>query len=275
METINNWGELVYNSLNQILVKISGAIPSIVGAFFVLLLGWLLSKILIYVLKRTMSVLQIDKVSKKVNSIELFGENTLKIDLKKIIIGALKFSLLLIILVITFDILNWQSVSNEIANLLRYLPKLFSALALFLVGLYLAKFIKSIIQNLFSSFDIMGSKVIASIVFYLIIVLVTITSLNQAGIDTSIITNNLALVLGSFLLSFSISFGFGSKDVIQKLLYAFYSKRNFEIGQNIEIDDIVGEIIDIDNICISIQTKDEIIIVPITEIVENRVKIKK
>ena len=42
--------------------------------------------------------------------------------------------------------MSWEIVSKEIGNLLRYLPRLFSALALFMVGIYIAKFVKNAIS---------------------------------------------------------------------------------------------------------------------------------
>ena len=109
---------------------------------------------------------------------------------------------------------------------------------------------------------------------YLIAIIITITALNQAGIDTTIITNNLTLVLGSFLLAFAIAFGFGSKDVIQSLLFSFYSKRNFEIGQHIKVDDIKGQIESIDNICITLKTVKGKVVIPIKELVDKKVEIE-
>ena len=64
----------------------------------------------------------------------------------------------------------------------------------------------------------------------------------------------------------------GSREVIKSLLFTFYSKRNFEVGQTITIDDIKGEIVSIDNICISVKKADgDIVVIPIKEIVGTRV----
>ena len=115
---------------------------------------------------------------------------------------------------------------------------------------------------------------ISTLVFYVIIITITITALNQAGINTEIITNNLTIILGAFLLTISIGFGFGSREVIKSLLFSYYTKKNFEIGQTISIDDMTGEIVSIDNICISVKIKNDVVVIPIKELVDNRV-IKK
>jgi hypothetical protein len=50
---------------------------------------------------------------------------------------------------------------------------------------------------------------ISSVAFYGIAILVTITALNQAGVDTTIVTNNVTIILGAFLdIRFGIWLGF-------------------------------------------------------------------
>ena len=140
-----------------------------------------------------------------------------------------------------------------------------------MVGLYIANFIKKAIRGLFESFDLAGDRAISNLVFYVIIITITITALNQAGIDTDIITNNLTIILGAILLTVAIGFGFGSREVIKSLLFSFYSKKNFEVGQIISLDDITGKIVSIDNICVSIKVDEDVIVIPIKELVDTRV----
>jgi small-conductance mechanosensitive channel len=119
--------------------------------------------------------------------------------------------------------MNWEVVSKEIGNLLRYLPRLFSAIALFMIGIYIARFVKNAIKGFYESFDLSGSKIISTLVFYIIAVIVTITAMNQAGIDTTVVTNNVTIILGAFLLAVAIGFGLGSREVIRDLLRTFYT----------------------------------------------------
>ena len=71
------------------------------------------------------------------------------IDFSKIILTFVKVLLILIAFILAFDVLELQTISSEISNLLRYLPKLLGALVLFTLGLYIANFIKKAkIQNL-------------------------------------------------------------------------------------------------------------------------------
>ncbi|MBP0902322.1 hypothetical protein ACFSKN_01735 [Mariniflexile gromovii] len=271
METVTGIKELMAESLNQMAINVATVGPKLLFAILVLIVGWILVKVIAYALKRTLNFAKVDKLTEVINDKKLFGKTDLKFNVTNVIVAFIKWILYLVVLIIASDVMDWKIVSVEIGNLLRYLPRLFSAIALFMVGLYIASFIKNAIQGLFESFDLVGNRAISSLVFYVIIVTITITALNQAGIDTDIITNNLTIILGAFLLTIAIGFGFGSKEVIKSLLFSFYSKRNFEVGQIISVDNITGEIVSIDNIYMNVKVGEDIIVIPISDLIDKRV----
>lgn len=275
METINNWKEIGLNSFNKLGLGIADSIGNIVGALLILLLGWITIKIVTYLLKRILKFAKVDRLTDLINEKDLFGKTDLKFNVSGIIIAFVKWILLLVFLIAATDVLQWEVVSNEIGNLMRYLPKLFSGIALFMIGLYVANFVRKAIKGLFESFDLSGAKIISSVVFYIIAMLITVTALNQAGIQTEIITNNLTIILGAFLASVALAFGLGSKEVVGNLMKSFYTRRNFEVGQKIHFKDIDGTIESIDNITMTLKTTKGKLILPIKDVVENQIEIEE
>jgi len=182
--------------------------------------------------------------------------------------------MILLIIVIGSDIFGLSVVSNQIGRIIDYLPQFFSAVLILAGGFYLANYIKSIIRGLLKSIDLNGATIISNIIFYVILIFTIITSLNQAGVNTDLITNNLSLILGSIFLTLAIAFGLGSKDIIYRLLLSFYTNRNFEIGQKVIIEENVkGVIIAINNICMTIQTENEKVVYPIKVITNKKIRI--
>ena len=274
METITSWKDLTLNSFNEIGNSIMKALPNILGALIILIVGWLITKLVVFVLKRVLGFIKVDKLTNTINEKNIFGKTDLKFNISKVVVGFVKWIMYLVFLIVAADIMNWTIVSEEIGNLLRYLPKLFSAIALFMVGMYIANFVKSAIKGLFDSFDLNGSKIISTLVFYIIAIIITITALNQAGIDTKIITNNLTIILGAFLAAIALAFGLGSREIIGDLLRTFYTRKNFEIGDKVKIKGLEGTVASIDNICMTIVTPTGKVVLPIKEVVENQVEIK-
>ena len=172
------------------------------------------------------------------------------------------------------EMFGLDGVSGGIRSFFAYLPRLLTALGIFVGGAYLGTVVKKAIQSMFKSFEITGGNVVGNIAFYLIVVFLSITALDQAGVDTSVIKSNLTLLIGSVLLAFTLAFGLGAKDTITRLLFGYYSRKNIAIGSKIKVNDIEGVVTAIDNICFTVVTADEKIILPIKEVVNTIVIIK-
>ncbi|PHQ61399.1 MAG: hypothetical protein COC08_04945 [Maribacter sp.] len=274
METITKWKNLTLDSFSSMGEDIGSGLTNILGAMIVLIIGWLITKLVLIILRKVLRIVKVDKLTEKINEMNFFGKSDVKFKVSAIILSFVKWIMFLIFLIVAADIMNWSIISSEIGNLLRYLPKLFSAIALFMIGLYIASFVKKTILGVFESFELSGSKIISTIVFYVIIVFVSITALNQAGIDTTIITNNVTIILGSFLLAISIGFGLGSKEIIGDLLKTFYARKNYAIGDKIKLNGVEGIIESIDNISVTLMTEKGKTIIPIDEVVSNKVEIE-
>ncbi len=274
METINEWKNLTFDSLAAMGRDVALALPKIIGALIILLIGWLVTKIVLFVLGKVLKLAKMDALSDKINEMDLFGKGDFKIDIIKVILGFVKWLLLLVFLIVAADILSWEIISTEIGNLLRYLPRLFSALALMMIGLYIGNFIKTTVKKLFDSLEFGGSNLVSNLLFYIIVIFISITALNQAGIDTTIITNNITLILGSFLLAFAIGLGLGSRDIITDLLRSFYTRRTYAVGDKVVIGKNEGTIEAIENNTLTLITKTGKFVIPIKDVVSKKVEVK-
>jgi hypothetical protein len=136
-----------------------------------------------------------------------------------------------------------------------------------------AAYLKNGLRSILKAMDVNGSKLMSQLLFVMLAIMVSIITLNHIGLETDIITNNLFLIIGSILASFTIAFGLGSRDIIFRLLLGYYSKRNFRIGQNILIDGNKGIIESIDNITFVVIFEDKKVVYPIKYISNRSIEI--
>ena len=274
MEKISKWTQIMSDSLSAISTEFGNIVPNILGAIAILIIGWLFTKLVVGILRKALKLAKADKLDDKINEIELFGDKKLNFNIIKIITKFVKWLMYIIIIIMVSDVLGLTIISEEISNILRYLPKLFTALVIFTLGLLLANAVKNAIKSFFESMELSGSKIISQIVFMLLLVFISITALNQAGVDTDIITSNVTMILAAFLLAFALAFGFGAQKVVGDLLRTFYARKTYEVGQKIEFNNIKGEVEAIDNISIVVKTEEGKLVVPIKDLVESQVKIQ-
>lgn len=265
---------LNFEILNNLYSDFVDVLPIILGTIFYIVISWLLLKFILFIVKKSLKFTKIDSLFENANDKNpLFG-SSIKIKPTKIILTFIKWFLILILIIVGSDILGLTIVSNEVGKLVEYLPKIFSAVLIFFVGIYGAILLRKTIQSGLKAFDMNGSKAISMIVFYLVFVVVSVMALNQAGVDTEIITKNFFLIIGAFLAAFAIAFGLGSREVIFRLLLGFYSRKNFAIGKRIRFDDVEGVVLSINNISMIIKSDDnKKIVVPIKLIVNKKIEI--
>ena len=273
MEKFNAWKEISINSFNNLFEVITELLPNIIGAIFILFIGWLANKVIAFFLKKVLKLIKIDALSDRINQKGVLGKGIKNLDISKIILLFIKCTLFLITITLAFEILELQTISSVIGNLLLYLPKLFGAIVLFVLGLYIANFIKSSLNKVFESFDVMGGNIIGNFVFYIIVTIVTVAAINQAGVNTSIISNNLTVILFIVLTSIGLSLALGSKDVISQLMKAFYVRKKYNIGQKIKVKNHTGYIESIDGISLTLNMEPNKIVFPISEIVTNDIEV--
>jgi len=251
-----------------------GFVPKALLAIAFFIVAFVVVKIVNFVLSKLLKVTNIDSLTTKLNEAELFGKSNFTVHPSKILLKFVKFLLIMVFVIIGAEKLGLHMITEGIGSFIAYLPVLITALLIFVAGVYLGSVVKGAIKNTFRSLEISGSNLVSNIAFYAIVVIVTITALNQAGIDTSLITSNLTMIVGAMLAAFTIAFGLGSRDVILRLLFGFYTRKNIGIGQAVEIGDVKGIVTAIDNITLTVKTDEGIIMLPIKDVVDVKVTLK-
>ncbi|GAA3629100.1 mechanosensitive ion channel family protein [Flavivirga jejuensis] len=274
MEKATELKDKVMESIAAMWPEVAKILLNLVIVLIVLFIGWLVTKLVVKIIKKALKLAKADKLDDKLNDIEIIEGKKLKFETIKIISNFVKWVMYIMLIIIVSDIMNLTMISEQISNLLGYLPQLFAALVIFTIGLILANTIKKGLKSFFESMDLSGAKVISQVVFFIILIFVSITALNQAGVNTEIITSNLTMILAAFLLAFVLAFGFGAQKVVGDVLKAFYIRKTYEIGQVIEFNNIKGEVETIDSISLTLKTEEGKLVVPIKDIVESQVKIK-
>ena len=274
MQKVTEYKDIIMESIATIWFEITKIFPSVIGALIILIIGWLITKIVIKILKKGLKLIKANKLDDILNDIEIVEGRQLNFNTIKIVTTFVKWVIYVMLIIMVSDILNLTMISEQISNLLGYLPQLFSAFVIFTIGLILANAIKKAIKSFFDSMDMSGGKIISQVVFFIILTFISITALNQAGIDTEIITSNITMILAAFLLAFSLAFGFGAQRVVGDLLKTFYARKTYEVGQKIEFNGMEGEIETINSISVTLKTSKGKFVIPIKDIVESQIKIQ-
>ncbi|MEM5566890.1 hypothetical protein WNY78_17340 [Psychroserpens sp. AS72] len=273
MDKLTDYKDAAMGSLSSMWPEVISMATNVAIAIVILVLGWLVAKIVTRIIKKALKLAKVNKLDDKINEIEIVEGKQINFDTIKIVTKFVKLIIYIMIVIIISDVLGLDMLSEKIGEFLSYLPKLLVALVIFMIGLLFANFVKKGLQSLFDSMDLSGGKMLSQLVFFLLLTFISITALNQAGINTEIITSNLTMILAAFLLAFSLAFGLGAKEVVGDLLKTFYTRKTFEVGKKIEFEGKVYEIDSINNISVVLKSEEGKVIIPVKDIVENHIKV--
>ena len=273
MDQVNKWKEMISNTFNGMLDAMAEIIPMLLAALLIVAVGLLLTKLIVSIVKKALRLVKADKLDDKLNEIELFEDKKLEFNIIKIIAQFIKWVCYIFLLIIVAEVLNLSIVTQEISKLLAYLPQLLTAFIILVFGLLLANALKKAVKSFFESAELSGGKLISQIIFIIILVFVSITALNQAGIDTGIITENITLLFTGLVVAFALAFGLGARNIVENLLKTYYARRTYEIGQKIKFNQIEGEIEAINSTTVTLKTNSGKIIIPIKDLSDNQIEI--
>ena len=274
MNELTNWMDILMSSFQSFGEQFMGAIPAILGALLILFIGWLFAKLISRSISKLLKVAKFNDLAEKFNISDMLRKANVNMTSSEFVGRFVYWIILLLVIISAADVLGWNSVSNEISKLIGYLPNLFIAIIFFVVGTYIAAFVRDIIKGAASSLSISTGKIISTVVYYLLFIIVALTALEQAGIDTSIITSNLLIIMGAVLAAAAISYGFASRDLLANILAGYYSRHNFTEGDVIEVDGLKGEIISSNSISVTLQLDgNEKVVIPSHRLVTEKVKL--
>lgn len=262
--------ERIAGAFSDYLSAIIRSIPGILGGLLLLLVGWGLAKLLRTLAHRIVHSTGLHAMAEKGGLGRLFGRLG---GLAVIISGLVFWVVQLFFILASATVMDMNLITEAIHRFFVYLPVLLTASGIFVFGIWVGDKVQHLATGLGSSMGLVGSKVIGRMFFFIIVLFMSITALNMAGVDTTLITSNILLLLGGILIAFSVSYGFASRDILANILSSYYGRERFHAGQRVRIGEDEGVIERIDSISVLLRTSDRLVRLPTRTLIDQRIEI--
>ncbi len=152
-------------------------------------------------------------------------------------------------------VIGFSTAAEILESILGYVPRLFIAVTIVIIAVVVAKLIK---QFIIAWIDVSGfdySESIGNIFEAIFIIFAVIMAMDQLGINTSIITSNISIILAGIVFAISLSFGLGATTVVKNIISSYYIRQQYNIGDKVEIGKVKGEIVNVTNIAVIVGTR--------------------
>lgn len=209
---------LISEPLEGFLERFIQFLPNLISAIFLLLIGlfagWLTKRVLV----RLFRILKTDEFSEKhgINNILLKGG--IKEGLSSIIGRFAGWLVFFIFVIISLSSLNVPAIERLLERFFLYLPNLFVAVVILLMGYLLSNFFGRAALIASVNAGLKASGLIGRFVKLTIFLLAATMALEQLGIGRETIIIAFAIVFGGIVLALSIAFGLGGRDIAKDYL---------------------------------------------------------
>jgi Conserved TM helix len=227
MNSLYNLWDLFVDALRVFAEKFMGTIPSILGVVIVLLIAWLLARLVSGGFERLLRTVKFDALAERLQLTHFLSQMGVTMSPSALIGRFIYWIFVLLVIASAAETLNWTVISELIQKFLSYVPKLVTGVVVFIAGSYLASLARDFIRTATGSLGISTGRILSSVLYYLLFIMVVLTALEQASIDTRILSTNLLMIIGAIMLAASISYGFASRDVLANILAGFFNSADF------------------------------------------------
>lgn len=233
-------------------------IPNIVLSVFVLILGYLIGRVLKFLVSRFIAYLHRLLTQRFSGSIRYIN-----LERSADFIGKIFFWFVLICtFVLISDILGFHLITTWLESILQYSPNLLAAILIVVIAVIGGRTVGDILSSLGDKAGLNYGKTLGRVAQYLILVTAIIIAIDQIGIEVAILINIINIGLAALLFGSALAFGLGARTAVSNILSTFYVRKMFKVGDKIKIDDIEGRITKIDDNSVVIDTQAGQAIIP-------------
>jgi len=193
--------------------KVVNAVPGLIAAIIVLLVGYILGRIIGYVARKIIEKAKVMKFLKQKVSIQKVLGN---MDVPHVTEAIIKWYVFVLFLPAAAELVKIMSLQKFLFELALWIPNLIAAIVIAFAGIIIGVYVAEIVRKTKAR----GAEAVAQVANGLIVLLTLITALDQVGVKTDIIKQSFAIILIGIMLAFGLAFGLGGQrdaaEIIKK-----------------------------------------------------------
>ena len=212
---MTNIGETLVASINVGLITLAGFVPKFVLGLIILLVGIIIASILKQVVLELSKALKIEAFLKKYGVPEAKDEFSWSGILAEIV----RWFVIIVFLLPTAEIWGLPRVDVVLSQVLLYLPNVFVAVIIILVGFVVARLAHDVILASTKGLSTETARTVASISRWAISIFVILAALSQLGVASDLIRILFTGFVAMLAIAGGIAFGLGgqssAKDIVE------------------------------------------------------------
>ena len=233
---LDPWSQSLLGAMSALWAPIAAFIPRLFGALLVVAVGFLVAKLLDTLLSKLLAKVGLDRLVAGTGVTKLLGRVGIRVPISTLIGKIVYWFVLLIFLVSAAESLGLARVSATLDMLALYVPKVFGAGIILLVGVLLAQLVSGLVRGAAEGVGIDYAGGLARIAQGLVIIISISVAIGQLEVKTELLNYVIAIGLISVGLAAALALGLGSRELVGQILAGIYVRELYEVGQRVRLE---------------------------------------
>jgi small-conductance mechanosensitive channel len=244
------------NAVSALWTKVAAFVPNLAAGVFILVLGYILSRLLASVTRTLIAKLGIDKAGENAGVQKMLKASGVVIEPSEIIARTVFLFSMLVFVITAADSLGLDTISATFDSFILFLPKVVAAIVIALLGLFFAQLLRDAVRRTTEGLGVEYAAAIATAAHGLTVVVIVTLAVNQLDIDTGILHLVIGIGLAVAGLAAAIALGLGTQRVAQNIVSGVYARDMLEPGLGIRWNETDGEIMEVGPVTTIIEIAD-------------------
>ncbi len=219
--TVRNWGDAVFLAVTNAVNVFLAAVPLIIGALLVLIIGWIISNLLARLVRAAVSKAGADRMFAEHGG-RAYGDAANRIVPSVVSAEVVKWIVRIVTLVAATNVLGMTQFSLLLNQVLLWIPNLIVAAIILVVAPVIGRFLRGVIETGAGDMGFSNARLLGQLAEVAIIAFAVLIAVNQSGIAQNQIDILFVGVVGAIALAFGLAFGLGGREVAAELTRDWY-----------------------------------------------------
>lgn len=241
---LDPWSQSLLGAMSALWAPVAAFIPRLFGALLVVAVGFVVAKLLDTLLSKVLAKVGVDRLVAGTGVTKLLGRAGIRLPISALIGKIVYWFVLLIFLVSAAESLGLARVSATLDMLALYVPKVFGAGVILLVGVLLAQLVNGLVRGAAEGVGLEYASGLARVAQGLVIIIIISVAIGQLEVKTELLNYVIAIALISVGLAAALALGLGSRELVSQILAGIYVRELYEVGQRVRLEglQLEGEI---------------------------------
>jgi hypothetical protein len=226
--------DTVLDPVRGVMLQIGAFLPRLALAVIAVLAGWLLAKAARFAVVKALRAINFNVLTERAGLDEFLSQGGIRSDTTDIFGVLVYWLVILAALVIAFNTLGLNYITELLRQVVMFVPRLMVALVILAFGSYFARFIAGAVMAYCRNVGIQDGDLLGRLAQYAIVAFVVLIALEQMQVGGDIVRYSFLIVLAGTVLALALAFGLGGRAWAAEILERWWPRARRDQAPSIE-----------------------------------------